>query len=951
MTPEELARLGLSRFVAIDLETTGGDPSTCRALELGAVRFVGGQPEARFSELIAIEGRVPPEITRLTGITDTDLDGAAVVEDLLAPYIEFIGGDPVLGQNVGFDLGFIRSELNQLPADRALDWEPGAILDTLDIARAFFPTWHSFALNVLVDYCEVTLDGHHRAVNDAEATGEVLLKLLAAARRTPFGELQEMHRLVGQDTALWEIIGGLASIGNGPLGPDKPERLPDNRIGKWYKDEEEESALDRLERSKTTIESFFAEDGPLSQVLEGFQPRDGQVHMANEVLDTFSEGGFLFAEGGTGTGKSFAYLLPSLLHAEREEQKVVVSTYTRHLQEQLFFKDLPSLNEAIGGGVKAVLLKGRSNYICKRRFDKVTSDPTSLTSEERISLLPLVRWLNRTRSGDISECTGFRPARGVWARISAESGFCTARVCRGQEHCFLHRVRSSVLSAHVVLVNHSLLFSDLATDGGVIGDYHCAVLDEAHHVESVAANHLGLEFHANQVRGVLGRLYDKRSETGLLVRLGNMALAWLKSPLERGDADADPVEETLEVVKEADTAATDFSRALFETLSDHTGADDGYTRRVRYRDGRETFKDVDFELQALKNALKDLEKKLKALIDEMSESELDLVDGDDLGGELNRLFGEVKTIRLALDVLTGPEKENIVFWYDLPRNPMFPVRLYGAPLNVGEVLKETLYDKARAVVLTSATMTVAGKFDYIAGRLGVPEYRGTIYDSPFDWNEQLFITVASFIGNPKHDVARFTKGVGRLAYRLSVELDAGSLVLFTSHKMLREAYDYTKSWMKQEDWMLLGQGLDGGTANLLERFKQNRQSTLFGLDSFWEGIDVPGDSLELLIVARLPFSVPTDPLVQARSEKIEREGGNPFMEYTLPEAALKLRQGIGRLIRAVDDVGVAVICDPRITTSRWGRIILDSLPVRPIEYRDYDRLFGALEGFLNESEE
>ncbi len=943
----------MSRFVAIDLETTGGDASTHRALELGAVRFVGGKETERFSELVAIEGRVPPEITRLTGITDADLDGASTIEELMKPYIDFIGEDPVVGQNVGFDLGFIRGELARLPMNQAFDWNCGPVHDTLDISRAFFPTWHSYALNALVEYCDVTLDGHHRAVNDAEATGHVLLKLLAAARRTPFGELNEMRRLVGEDTSLWEVIAGLASIGNGSLGVATLDPLPDNRIGKWRKGEDgEETPAERLKRSRMTIASFFAEEGPLSKTIEGFQPRAGQVHMAEEVLDTFTGEGFLFAEGGTGTGKSFAYLLPALLHAEREEKKVVVSTYTRHLQEQLFFKDLPALNEAVGGGVRAVLLKGRSNYICKRRFEALTSDPTSLSAEERISLLPLVRWLNITRSGDIGECTGFRPVRGVWQRISAESGFCTARVCRGQDHCFLHRIRTSVLSAHVVLVNHSLLFSDLAADGGVIGDYQCVVFDEAHHVESVAANHLGLEFNTNQVRGVLGRLYDKRSEGGLLVRLGNTASALLKSPLERGDADDDPVEEALDAVKEADRLALDISKLLYQVLSDDSGLDESdYSRRVRYRDGSKLIEPIREDMAEFRAALKEVDRKIDDLVEELGDSEADLVDGDDLGGELKRLQGELKSICYSLETLTGPEQANVVFWYDLPRNPMFPVRLYGAPLDVGEVLKATLYERAKAAVFTSATMTVAGKFDYIAGRLGIDEFRGTIYESPFDWNEQLFIAMASFLGNPKGDVDRFTKGVGRLAYRLSVELDAGSLVLFTSNKMLREAYDYAKTWMEQEDWLLLGQNLDGGQANLLERFKQNRQSTLFGLDSFWEGVDVPGDSLELLIVARLPFSVPTDPLVQARSEKIQREGGNPFMEYTLPEAALKLRQGIGRLIRSVDDIGVAVICDPRLITSRWGKVILDSLPVRPVEFREYDKLFQVLEGFLNEPEE
>lgn len=945
LAPPELARLGLSRFVAFDCETTGLDARNDRVIELGAVLFEGGEPVAHFSELVKIDERLSPFISRLTGITDDDLATRPRIEDVLPEFIEFTASHPLVGHNIKFDLDFVDGELARISKADRPDWPHGPAYDTSIIARTFFPLLTGYGLGALSRTLEVPLEQAHRAVHDAEATGRLLVELLKRARRTPFGELQEMDRIIGGASfTLGELIQGLSAIGPGETGVDTPFSLRDNRIGYW----EGENVLDPepVEDEESFIAEFLSGDGPLSGQVKGWRERKGQVSMAQEVHATLKAGGHLLAEAGTGTGKSFAYLLPALLHARQTRDRVVVSTQTRHLQDQLFEKDLPALDAALGGGVRAVLLKGRSNYICKRRYDSLVADPDRLDPSDRQALLPLVRWLRRTVTGDISEVPAFKPAwaRGLWSRISAESGFCSGRVCRGSQGCFLHKIRTSAQRSHVVLINHALLFADLSSGGGVLGEYDRVIFDEAHHIERVAADHLGLTWSAPGERIVLSNLYDPSGDKGVLVSLKAYS-ALLKTEVERGSSDADPLEKAIDAVKDALKSG----EAVGAALSPLTSIDDGngYGRRERYKSGDELFGEEAEAVSMHRKRLERLVRTLGDIIKEFEELETVLTEGDDLLGEFRRLVVEVGGLLDQFVRLTGEGEENTVFWFEVQRSGNRQnVVLRGAPLDVGKVLNDKLYPKLTGAIFTSATLTVAESFDYIASRLGIPEARGQIYPSPFELNSQLMICVAGFLGNPKQNTDDFATNIGEMVSRLPEELDTGTLVLFTSQRMLRQVWDQAAPVLERDGWLTLAQGVSGAQTELLDRFRKERKSVLFGVDSFWEGIDVPGQSLELSIIARLPFAVPTDPLVQARSEKIEREGGNSFMQYSLPEATLRLRQGIGRLIRTTEDVGVAVICDPRILHSRWGKVIANSLPVAPMEYSDYASLLRDTKKFL-----
>jgi len=614
----------------------------------------------------------------------------------------------------------------------------------------------------------------------------------------------------------------------------------------------------------------------------------------------------------------------------------VISTNTKNLQEQLFFKDLPVLHSILKDKFKAVLLKGKGNYLCLDKWVTVMNDMQfRLSPDERAKLLPLYFWVKETETGDIAENNSFRVERNtaLWSKLIAENNYCPGKSCKFYDRCYLMKARNSARDAHLVLVNHSLLFSDLAADNAVLADYKNVILDEAHNIEKTATDYLGVETKLWQFRDFLNKLYTKdRRETGVLVQL--------KRRIQKGNLKQSHHDGLLRIIDEmlAEIPGDwrlmqQFFRDLTRLLRTHAPAKKSeYSSKFRYKREQQLFKTILPQLKEIKTVFNGLQSRLNNLIDYFAElKENSFEYQEQIYRELKSLYSQGFALVDNLTFLLAGEHDDHVYWYELPRrDDSDDTRLYAAPLNIGDILYERLYSKLRTAVFTSATLAVNRRFDYFVNRSGlklVDEARveTLLLDSPFNYGEQVFFGIPSYFPEPSHP--GYTAALKKLITQLPTKFAKGTLALFTSYYQLNSVYNSVRDVFQAEKITLLGQGIDGGRHAIINRFKTEENSFLFGTDSFWEGVDVPGKALELLLITKLPFDVPSDPVIEAKSELITRQGGNPFRDYAIPEAVIRLRQGFGRLIRARSDHGAVLILDTRVITKFYGRVFLQSLPL------------------------
>lgn len=970
VTPEILAALNLSDFVAVDIETTGLECQKEDIIEFAAVHFHQGEIKGHLNFFVRPTKPIPPHITRITGITDEDVRDARPFEQRLPEIRDFVGDYPIVAHNVSFDLSFLEYHARRAKGNFT-GWDernptyhyfPNPKIDTLILSRMYLPFLNAFSLGALVEYFQFSLNYAHRALPDAEAAGRLFLELLERALRTKFSDVQAILRILEPtDEPIKTFFENLAIfLSQGkyhlPEGLDRDKfTIQAHHYNIIGEDEGPTSATTTLTPiDEEAVAAFFEEGGELAGEFRQFEPRAPQVEMARKVAQAFNEGQFLVIEAGTGTGKSMAYLVPAIKWAVNNpgpEGRVIISTNTKNLQEQLFFKDLPVLHSIMKEKFKAVLLKGKGNYLCLDKWVTVMSDMQyRLNARERVNILPLYFWVQQTETGDIAENNGFRVERnlGLWSKLIAENNYCPGKSCKYYDRCFLMKARNNAKDAHIVLVNHSLLFSDLAADNAVLQDYAHVILDEAHNIEKTATEYLGIESTLWQFRDFYHKLYQReRMETGVLVQLkrrvqaGNLKQTHLEALIKSVDQLTDQVAACWRTTQQ-------FFRELTAHLRRHTPtADNEYATRVRYiRDQRlfdpvmETFGNLKNEFTALQKGLGNLIEYLKELPEDRFEYQRQLFQ------DLSAQYMQAQAVIDNLEFLLTAEWDTYVYWYELPnRQDSDDTRLYAAPLEIGNILSERLYARLRTAVFTSATLAVNRQFDYFLSRVGLdrvaPErLEVCLLESPFNYDEQVFLGVPSFLPEPGHP--EFIPRVQQLLERLVAELPRGALVLFTSYSMMHKVYHAVRPAFEAEKVELLAQGIDGSRHSLINRFKANRTSVLLGTDSFWEGVDVPGEALELVLIARLPFDVPSDPVIQARSELIQRRGGNPFMEYAIPEAVIRFRQGFGRLIRHRSDYGAVIVLDSRVVKKLYGRIFLESLPVRPIILADEEEFWDKL---------
>ncbi len=678
-------------------------------------------------------------------------------------------------------------------------------------------------------------------------------------------------------------------------------------------------------------------DGRLSELQPGFEPRPAQIDLLQTIAQAFNDDTLATAEAGTGVGKSYAYLIPAVAWAGLNDERVVVSTATINLQQQLIQKDIPTVLDLLAGTVRAVLVKGRGNYLCNKRLAEALEED-ALFSEADETLQLIAEWSRSTIDGSRSDLAA-PAADASWSRVNAEADSCTGVRCAHYEGCFFFRARREAANARVLVVNHHLLFSDLAIRASGLGYEATAVLppfqrliiDEAHSVESSATSFFSESFSRAGVRKQIGRLLrERRGRTfGLLLRLEALLTA-----KERQGA-----REACSLVDEASEELERYALQLSETLGTRV-------LRVPHEVGEEHLAGLSDAVRELRVRTAVLVSRIAPILDRAEESEdPSLVD---LRLVSRRLEGVAALCREFETAADQPER---VYYLEIRRwsDGSFHASFVSSPLDVGEVLAEAVHQVFPSVVFTSATLTVNGRFDYWNRRVGLDRCDREILrrrlPSPFDYARNVLLAVPT--DAPLPSSVTYQGFLDDLLLRLLSVSEGSALVLFTSYQMLNASYASVSEPLSAHGIVVLRQGEDD-RARLLSRFNEDRSSVLFATESFWQGVDAPGETLRLLVICRLPFRVPNEPVIAARMEAIEAAGGNAFSELSLPDAVMRFTQGFGRLIRSSSDFGAAVVADARVATKPYGRVFLESLPETRRALVSSGMLVNTVEQFLYE---
>lgn len=924
----------LQEWVAIDIETTGLNPDHDRIIEIAVVRFNRMKVVSTYTQKVNPQRRVSKEILRLTGLRLDELEASPPFGVVESDIREAIGDTPIIAHNAPFDMAMLAKEGITLSNQR---------FDTYTLASALMPDMPNYSLDTLAEAFgyRISQDERHRAMGDTLATIHLFRSLLDRVDTFDSSTLTQVAmfaRIAGWgEAALFEHAArerrahhddGVVSV---PLDllflkpRERPEPLRPTGS-------QESIDADRIER-------LLGEGGPLSHVLERYESRPTQRTMARRVVQSLNDEQRLLVEAGTGTGKSLAYLLPAAMFAIERGERVVVSTATIALQDQLQRKDLPDVHTAlVEAGVNhelnVAVMKGRQNYLCLKQWFLHMGDPIEDPADAALRAKILL-WLGRTETGDRAELRLSKEEERHWRKFASERGRCTVGRCSfaSSNQCFFHRARHNAAHAHIVIANHSLMLSN-AAEGRVLPPFERLIIDEAHHLEDEATRQLSLSVDRPAIDDAVNRLVN---DNGGALPIAAATISRIKEPeaIRHTERARTLESEALKSLATINALTGELFNRLNAIIGKPNFGGSGYaqSRRVT-RAMRDRGKLTDAELiwEQLDNHLRGLIESATWFLQVLEDIPLPadnshpmVVQRDDAIVELMTGIDELSEIVRALNECFVEMPESKVFWAQRS-GQQHVVSFNSAPLDVSTLLSQLVYAQLRTVVLTSATLTIDGSFAFIAEHLGLEGAKVLDLGSPFDHEASTLIYVPEDMPEPNHP--HFNAAMADVLQETLIATEGRALVLFTSHRALREARNALKAPLERHNILVLGQGIDGSPRSLVDRLRNEPGTVVFGTSSFWEGVDVVGDALSLVVITKFPFAVPSDPIFEARSEQYE----NSFLELALPLAVLKFKQGFGRLIRTDRDRGVCVILDRRAISKRYGTTFIQSLPPTNVEY-------------------
>ncbi len=900
----------LPRLVVVDTETTGLDARRDAVIQVALARR---EPDGEVREghwLINPERTIPPDILRLTGLDGIDFTQCPPITAVAGEIANFVDGAPLVGHNVDFDYQFL-TRFGIHPQER---------VDTLQWARIALPGRPSYRLSDLFAGTDYRF---HDAREDCRATLELVEQIYIQLGQLPKQAQRDLERILGSEWTWWGIESASSTISQAPLynpgresySPEGPPLEPMAEIGQAM--------------------AYLAPDGPIARAVPGFEPRPQQQQMAQAIVQAWPEGRIVMVEAGTGTGKSLAYLVPAAVNSVRAGERAVVATHTLALQEQLWNKDWPTVAASVPAS--ATVLKGRGRYLCLLKLDEVVATTTILADDRA--------WRHAVASLIVFSCLGTRgdaeewnprgdAAAKLWESVVADRNACRGARCDFAGPCFMRQARRTADGVHVLIVNHALLAAHLA-QGNVLPEFQHVIIDEAHHFAEVVERALGFDLALEEFVRTVGDL--EHTLFGVLV--GSM-----RSTHPDLGAGLDQLRSEL---KDAAAAATRLSHLLAQELNFEAYS----VQSQRITESRWQ----QLAGQPIGDELASLSQHFHRLVTDGGQilAQVEAVFGDVSNEEIiwlryRKWLDDVENIAAGLSRFGQPDPDWVSWFEGTLRNVEVTIRLRRGPVVIADILRQRLWDTIKGGVLTSATLSVGGRFDFLVSTLGIP--RGRLQPlqlaSPFDLTQQARLVV------PKHlspvDSAEHLVETANFVAEAAVRLGGRTLVLLNSYRALRNLANAVRERLAETGILTLAQGIDGSGPHLVERFRQGGGSVLIGVASLWEGVDVPGDALSLVVIGRLPFATPGDPMEDARLERIRSQGGIPFYQRTLPQAILKFQQGFGRLIRSHRDHGVVVVLDPRILPqgSRYGHQFIRAVHPVPLVVADRPRVLAEIDRML-----